>query len=70
MNRSAGYWAQAQKDLTGKLSLEIICLPEHENAMRRMIQGWQKVFGLSVNLQSLRSTARLFPRACRTATIR
>ena len=49
MNRSAGYWAQAQKDLTGKLSLEIICLPEHENAMRRMIQGWQKVFGLSVN---------------------
>ena len=49
MNRSAGYWTQAQKDLTGKLNLEIICLPEHENAMRRMIQGWQKVFGLSVN---------------------
>ena len=49
MNRSAAYWENAKKNITGKINLEIICLPEHENAMRRMIQGWQKIFGLSVN---------------------
>lgn len=49
MNRAAAYWENAKKNITGKINLEIICLPEHENAMRRMIQGWQKIFGLSVN---------------------
>lgn len=33
-----------------KINLELLCLEEHEKVMRRMIQDWQNVFGLSINV--------------------
>lgn len=33
-----------------KISLELLCLEEHESAMRRLIQEWQHTFGLSINV--------------------
>ena len=30
--------------------LELFCIAEHENAMRRLIQNWQQTFGLSISI--------------------
>ncbi len=44
-------WSKALNALgRTSVSLELICIPEHETAMRYMIQEWQKTFGLSINI--------------------
>lgn len=47
--KSAAYWEKASQKLGSTVKLEVLCLPEHENAMRRMIQGWQKITGLGAS---------------------
>ncbi len=49
--KAADRWSNALKVL-GKqtVKLELICIPEHETAMRHMIQGWQQTFGLGINI--------------------
>ncbi len=47
--KSAAYWEKSSQKLGGTVKLEVLCLPEHENAMRRMIQGWQKITGLGAS---------------------
>ncbi len=49
VKKSAAYWQNASEKLGGTVKIEVLCLPEHENAMRRMIQGWQRITGLSAS---------------------
>jgi ABC-type oligopeptide transport system substrate-binding subunit len=49
--KAATRWSNALNALgRTTVNLEIICIPEHETAMRYMIQEWQKNFGLSINI--------------------
>ena len=48
--KSAAYWQKAKEDISGGVNLELICLSEHENAMRRLIQSWQQIFGLEASI--------------------
>ena len=44
-------WNNALEKLDkSKISLELLCLEEHESAMRRLIQEWQHTFGLGINV--------------------
>lgn len=49
--KAADRWSKATEALSiGTVKLELICIPEHETAMRHMIQSWQKTFGLGINV--------------------
>ena len=37
---------------TSSISFTVLCLAEHETAMRRVIQSWQKIFGVTVSAKT------------------